>query len=172
MIAGYPNNQCAEIRIVRPPSTAPLQADAVYGEEINVSGQCNNNLAEDTIHYLNRNYAVTYGAKSDLARLDWIRMSGITTQSLGRILHIDVTIRDNDGVLVDQVLANYRSDKGDSGAPVFKITGSSSAILLGQHVGKAKLVNFDGEQAPLYNVTRWGMTVFSPWDQVESTLWG
>lgn len=171
MMVGYPDNQCAEVRIIKRPSTTPLRADAVYGQKI-YTGQCNNNLAEDSIHYQDRNYRVTYGTKSDLTRLDWIHMSGITTESSGQLLHIGVTIRDNDGVLLDQVLANYRSDNGDSGAPVFKMTGGSSAILLGQHVGKAKLVNFDGERAPLHNVTRWEMTVFSPWDNVESELWG
>lgn len=171
MIAGYPDSQCAEVYITKRPTLAPLRADSSYGEERN-SSRCNNNFIEDTIRYSNTNYRVSYGTDSDISRLDRIHMSGITTQDSGQILHIDVTTRDVDGVLKGQVLANYRSANGDSGAPVFKITGDSSATLIGQHVGKAHRVDFDGGTNTAHDVSRWNMVVFSPWDQVESTLWG
>ncbi len=171
LTVGYPDNQCAEVYILKRPHIEPLRSDSAYGEDRNPNSQCNN-FVEDSIRYLSRNYGVSYGTDRDLSRLDRVYMSGITTQSSGKILHIGVTTRDGGGMLFDQVLANYRSDNGDSGAPVFKITGASSAILLGQHVGRADRVNFDGDRTPLYNIEEeWEMRVFSPWSRVESSLW-
>ena len=76
------------------------------------------------------------------------------------------------GVLNDQVVANYHSDMGDSGAPIFSLTGSNTVNLLGQHVGKFCEVDLNSGT----NYGYWcsgntqGLTVFSPWDQVASNL--
>ena len=104
--AGYPDSQCAEVYITKRPHIRPLRVDASYGLDT-TNNQCDNNFVEDTIRYSNTDYRVTYGTRRDISQLDRVHMSGITTESSGRILHVGVSVRDEGGLLLNQALANY-----------------------------------------------------------------
>ena len=127
---------CREIRITYNPHSNPQGADASYGIDTSNSA-CDHNYINNPIHHNGRHYSVIDGTARDIGLNDFIRMVGKTTPtSSGYILDTDVTVKDSRGVLDNQVVANYPSDKGDSGAPIFKRTGPSTAKIIGQHVGK------------------------------------
>ena len=163
---------CKEVKITKDHNYSGAYADAAYGVDTNVDG-CDNSYLNDSIHHNGKKYSVTYGVANDITHNQFVRIGGALTESSGHILDTDVTIKDSHGVLNDQVVANYPSTAGDSGAPIFFITGSSSAKLLGQHVGKACSVDLHSGT----NYGSWcdsnggqGLTIFSPWDQVASHL--
>jgi hypothetical protein len=162
---------CEEVEITYNPYSDPQYADAAYGIDT-YNEDCDHNYVNDSLHFNGNNYSVSYGTANDIYDDRFVRIAGITTTSSGYILDSDVTAKDDLGVLDDQVVANYVSDQGDSGAPIFAITGSSTAKLLGQHVGKFCEVDLNSGTSYGY----WcgggspGLTVFSPWDQVASTL--
>ena len=163
---------CQEVKITKDDNYSGAYADAAYGVDTSVSG-CDNNYLNDSIHYKGKKYSVTYGTASDITHNKFVRIGGALTESSGHILNTDVTIKDVHGVLNDQVVANYPSIEGDSGAPIFSITGSSSAKLLGQHVGKACSVDLHSGTNYGYwcnSNNEQGLTIFSPWDQVASHL--
>lgn len=163
---------CQEVKITKDNNYSGAYADASYGVDT-YNPNCDNNYVNNSIHYNGNNYSVTYGTASDITPNKFIRIAGIMTTSSGYILDTDVTTRTPEGVLNDQVIGSYSSVKGDSGAPIFSLTGLSSAKLLGQHVGRACEVDlYSGT-----NYGRWcdangngGLKFFSPWDQVASHL--
>jgi len=162
---------CDEIKITKDSNYSGAYADAAYGIDTSNSS-CDHSYINDSIIYNGNSYSVSYGTASDITLYKSIKMSGINVQSSGYILDTDVTIRDSHGVLNDQVVGSYTSYPGDSGAPVFEITGSSSAKLLGQHVGKVCEVDLNSRTTYGYwcSSSSSGLTIFSPWDQVVSHL--
>ena len=162
---------CDEVKITKDNNYSGAYADAAYGIDTSVSG-CDHNYINNSITYNGNSYSVSYGTASDITHNKFIRMSGINVQSSGYILDTDVTVRDSHGVLNDQVVGSYDSYIGDSGAPIYSLTGSSTAKLLGQHVGKFCEVDLNSGT----NYGYWcsgssdGLTIFSPWDQVASHL--
>jgi len=111
-----------------------------------------------------------------------IFMNGITTQnSPGYVLDTDVTVFDGiHGLLIDQVMATYNSDEGDSGALIYKVIQDRYVQVFGQHVGKFCSINLSGENNPdrsdfidyCFNDTRpeYKRAIFSHWDNVKSNL--
>lgn len=162
---------CKEVKITKDSNYSGAYADAAYGVDI-YNSSCDHSYINNSITYNGKSYSVSYGTASDITLNKFIRMSGINVQSSGYILDTDVTVRDSQGVLNDQVVGSYASYVGDSGAPIFSITGSSTAKLLGQHVGKFCEVDLNSGM----NFGYWcsgssdGLTIFSPWDQVASHL--
>ena len=83
--------------------------------------------------------------------------------------------KDGLGVLDDQVVANYASAGGDSGAPVFTVTSGTSVKILGQHVGKFCEVDLNSGHPNPYSywcttTPAGALTVFSPWPAVKTKL--
>ncbi len=152
-------------------------ADAAYGIDTVVAG-CDHNYVNNSLRFNGNTYSVTDGTSSDITLNKFIRMAGITNpNSSGYILDTDVTAKDSRGVLDDQVVANYASGSGDSGAPVFTVTSGTSVKILGQHVGKFCEVDLNSGHPNPY--PQWctnpqtgegALTVFSPWPAVKSTL--
>ena len=174
LVGGAP---CTEVKITNDPYSNPQIADASYGVDIVVAG-CDHAYINNSLHYNGNNYSVTDGTSSDITLNKFIRMAGITTpNSSGYILDTDVTAKDGLGVLDDQVVANYASAGGDSGAPVFTITSGTSVKILGQHVGKFCLVDLNSGHPSTYpqwcTNTQTGegaLTIFSPWPAVKTKL--
>lgn len=163
---------CQEVKITKDNNYSGAYADASYGVDT-YNSNCDNNYVNNSIHFNGNNYSVTYGTASDITLYKYIRIAGIITTSSGYILDTDVTARTPEGVLNDQVIGSYSSSVGDSGAPIFSLTGSSSAKLLGQHVGRACEVDLNSGT----NYGWWcdangngGLKFFSPWDQVATHL--
>jgi len=152
------------------PVAARETADAAYATVINPSPSCAHTLVPNTVKYNSNLYTITEGTMSDITVNKFVRMAGIITPtSSGNILDVDVTAKDSQGILDDQVVANYPSAQGDSGAPVISLTGTSTAKILGQHVGKFCLVDLNSGD----NFGQWcgsGLTIFSPWPGVKSNL--
>lgn len=163
---------CEEVKITKDSNSSGDYADAAYGIDTYQSA-CDNSYVNDSIHYNGRSYSVTYATASDIILDKFIRIAGISTTSSGYILDTSVTIKDDRGVLNDQVIGSYSSTQGDSGAPIFSVTGSSSAKLLGQHVGRACEVDLNSGSTYSYwcnSDGSGGLKYFSPWDQVASHL--
>ncbi len=162
---------CNEVKITKDNNYNGAYADAAYGVDT-YNSQCDNAYINDSIHFNGRNYAVTYGTSSDITLNKFIRIAGFHTTSSGYILDTDVTIKDPDGILNDQAIGSYSSTSGDSGAPIFTLTGTSSAKLLGQHVGRACEVDLNSGTNYAYwcNGNAGGLKYFSPWDQVATHL--
>lgn len=163
---------CNEVKITKDNNYSGAYADAAYGIDTNNS-QCGNSYINDSIKHNGNNYSVTYGTASDITLYKFIRIGGINTQSSGYILDTNVTTRDDQGILNDQVIGSYSSVDGDSGAPIYSITGYQQAKLLGQHVGRACEVDLNSGS----NFAYWcgangsgGLKYFSPWDQVATHL--
>ena len=163
---------CQEVKITKNANYDGAHADASYGIDTH-NPDCDNNYVNDSIHYNGKNYSVTYGTSSDIKLHKFIRIAGIMTTSSGYILDTDATTRTPDGVLNDQAIGSYSSTRGDSGAPIFSVTGSSTVKLLGQHVGRACEVDLHSGT----NYGYWcdenrdgGLKFFTPWDQVEAHL--
>ena len=163
---------CQEVQIIKDDNDSGDYADASYGIDTDQL-LCDNDYVNDSIHYNGKHYAVTYGTASDITKYKPITIAGIKTTSSGHILDTDATIRIGVNVLHDQVIGNYASMEGDSGAPIFSIIDTSSVKLLGQHVGRACEV--DLHSGELYG--QWcdsdgqgGLKFFSPWDQVATHL--
>ncbi|WP_233838083.1 S1 family peptidase [Paraburkholderia sp. ZP32-5] len=105
-----------------------------------------------------------------------VAMQGASTQTTlrtGVICAKNVTVTfDDQGVLTDQLLANYRSSGGDSGAPVFYVADGASVYMVGLNVGATLADHADpqpdqGEWPPADNGT---YAVISPWMNVERDL--
>ncbi len=163
---------CQEVRITHDNNYSGAYADASYGFDT-YNSDCDNNYVNDSLHYNGNNYSVTYGTASDITLNKFIRIAGIITTSSGHILDTDVTAKTPEGLLNDQVIGTYSSTNGDSGAPIFSITGSSTVKLLGQHVGRACEVDLNSETNYAYwcnSDMEGGLKFFSPWDQVKSHL--
>lgn len=159
---------CAIGTISYDPSATREFADSAYINMVS-NPACPHTFSQNTIKYGSNTYSVTDGTLSDITLNKFIRMAGVTTPtSSGYILDTDVTAKDNQGILDNQVVANYPSADGDSGAPVFTVTGSSTVKILGQHVGKFYLVDLNSGDTFGY----WSppLTVFSPWPYVKSNL--
>lgn len=167
---------CQEVKITKDSNYSGAYADAAYGIDMNNNSSCNNSFINDSLRYNGNTYSVTYGTASDITLNKFIRMVGMKSGATsGYILDVDVTAKFGNDVLNDQVVGNYASQGGDSGAPIFSITGSSSVKLLGQHVGKACEVDLNSGT----NFAQWcsnpqtgegALTIFSPWDQVATHL--
>ena len=168
---------CTEVQITNAPYSNPQSADASYGIDTVVGG-CDHNYINNSIHFNGNNYSVTDGTGADITLNKFIRMAGITNpNSSGNILDTDVTAKDSLGVLDDQVVANYASGPGDSGAPVFTVTGSSTVKILGQHVGKFCEVDLNSGHPNPYpqwcsnpSTGEGALTVFTPWPAVKTRL--
>ncbi len=176
LIASEPNwggTVCKEVKITKDNNWSGAYADAAYGVDMNNGNNCNNTYENNKIRYNGNSYSVTYGTASDIVLNKPIIMEGMVTTGTSWILDTDATVKFPDGVLNDQAISAYASAGGDSGAPVFELTGSSSAKLLGQHVGRACEIDLNSGT----NYGWWcdangngGLKVFSPWDQVASHL--
>ena len=109
---------------------------------------------------------------SDIRRHLRVYASGaVTGGSTGHITFLDASIRAHGVIMSNQVLANYASTDGDSGAPIFVKTGRDSAKIIGQHVGKICEVILDGRDITFCHHERHrAVTVFSPWPEVKNAL--
>jgi hypothetical protein len=105
-----------------------------------------------------------------------VAMQGASNQTVlreGVICAKNVTVRfDDDGTLTDQLLANYVSSGGDSGAPVFYRAGGASVYMVGLNVGATLADNAtpppdQGTWPPADGDT---YAVISPWMSVERDL--
>lgn len=160
---------CQEVKITKDNNYSGAYADAAYGIDTTVTG-CGHSYINDSVNYNGQNYSVTYGVANDIVLNQQIYKSGINAHTSGYILDVDVTAKPDGIVLNDQVVGNYQSWPGDSGAPIITITGGA-AKLIGQHVGKACEVDLNSGT----NYGYWcngsdGLTIFSPWDQVATHL--
>ncbi|MGY5149912.1 MAG: hypothetical protein ACW9W3_07595 [Candidatus Nitrosopumilus sp. bin_68KS] len=163
---------CQEVKITKDNNYSGAYADAAYGIDT-YNQNCDHDYINDSLRFNGNTYSVTYGTASDITYNKFIRIAGIQTTSSGYILDTDVTTRDPDGILNDQVIGSYSSTGGDSGAPIFSITGSSTVKLLGQHVGRACEVDLNSGTNFGYWCDQYGnggLKYFSPWDQVASHL--
>ncbi|MDD9809859.1 MAG: HYR domain-containing protein [Thaumarchaeota archaeon] len=109
---------------------------------------------------------------------------GRHTQSTGKILHKNVTIKAPDSfegphrIFTDHMIALYSSIKGDSGAPILHVN-SDSTRLLGIHVGRADEIVLDSTGEVLHgdptarNDKGVGIpqfSIFSTWENVRRDL--
>ena len=129
------------------------------------------------LKYMSNIYTVIDGTASDIRRLLRVYAAGaVTGGSTGHIIADGATIRTDGKTLTKQVLANYDSVKGDSGAPVFVMAGQGQAKIIGQHVGKVCEVHrLDGHGERGVRFCEPGhqngiVRVFSPWPEVKNTL--
>lgn len=105
-----------------------------------------------------------------------VSMQGASNQTAlrsGVICAKNVTVTfDDQGVLTDQLLANYVSSGGDSGAPVFYVAGGASVYMVGLNVGAT--LPADVQPAPDEHQwppsTNGTYAVISPWMSVERDL--
>jgi hypothetical protein len=95
-----------------------------------------------------------------------------TTLRTGDICAKNVTVRFSDGgVLRDQLLANYLSVAGDSGAPVFYPLGDGTSVLLvGLNVGAAQPGDTTPQPVGRRTAPDGTYAVISTWRNVESDL--
>ncbi|MDD9825985.1 MAG: hypothetical protein OXU86_04335 [Thaumarchaeota archaeon] len=109
---------------------------------------------------------------------------GRHTQSTGKILHKNVTIKAPDSfegphqIFTDHMIALYSSIEGDSGAPILHVN-SDSTRLLGIHVGRADEIVLDSTGEVLHGdptarddkgrgITQF--SIFSTWENVRRDL--
>ena len=103
-------------------------------------------------------------------------MLGGLTNSNGTVSYLNATVRDDAGILLNQVIATYVSDMTDSGAPVIHYHQNGTANLFGIHVGKVCTMSFNGTIPDTVNDENdckhlpLQLRVFSPWENVESFL--
>lgn len=174
--AGIPGNvNCKEVRIdIAQPQTGNRTSDAVYGTD-RVNRFCDHNYVENSIKYNGNIYSVSDGTAGDIRWLARIYAAGaITGGSTGYIVGTGAVVSDGTTKLINQALGTYRSQDGDSGAPVFVITGPGSAKIIGQHAGTLCYVEeLDGRTEPVrFCDYERDSTVkfFSTWPDVKSTL--
>jgi len=90
-----------------------------------------------------------------------VYLQGAFTQNIskGKVFKKGVTFKGELGTLLNQVLASYDSQEGDSGGPVMYFAPSSTTdvYFIGIHVGR---MNSDGSN----------YAVFSPWEGIKSDL--
>lgn len=94
---------------------------------------------DNKIYYDDTNQLMDVTSFDDPEVGDYVRISGITSglTSSGRVTDIHyMTTYPGYDILYDQCKAEYSSDSGDSGAPVFKITGTSTVCIYGIQSGK------------------------------------
>jgi hypothetical protein len=103
-----------------------------------------------------------------------VSMQGASTQTTlrtGDICAKNVTVTFSDGgVLSDQLLANYVSVTGDSGAPVFYPLDGTSVLLVGLNVGAALPADTHPQPVGRPTAPNGTYAVISPWRNVESDL--
>jgi len=121
------------------------------------------------------------GAKSHMGKT--AEITGAFTQSAGNILYADVTIKHapqgNSIIKTGQVIAEYWSQSGDSGAPITHTDTSGNTKLLGIHVGRAYQLFLEPSGRAVYegNVAAANpaagsasFAVFSPWENISRDL--
>ena len=104
-----------------------------------------------------------------------VAMQGASTKTKlrdGVICAKNVTVTFEDrGVLTGQLLANYLSAEGDSGAPVFHVAGETSVFLVGLNVGVTAPEHADPRPDPHeWPPCKGFYAVVSPWMNVERDL--
>lgn len=105
-----------------------------------------------------------------------VSMQGASTQTAlqtGQICAKNVTVTfDDGGTLEGQLLANYRSIAGDSGAPVFVPHESGNVLLVGLNVGATlpQDVQPPPDQSRFPPYSNGTYAVISPWFNVEADL--
>ena len=167
------NVNCRELRIDFVPTFSTRTSDAIYGSDQFRRG-CDHNYVENSIKYRGSTYSVTDGAASDIRRNLRVYVAGaVTGGSTGHVIADGALVRYPATTMLNQVLANYASMNGDSGAPVFIKTGPGSAKIVGQHVGSMCVVELPGFDKPVRlceDDDRPNVRVFSPWHEVKRTL--
>ena len=98
--------------------------------------------------------------------------STATTLRSGKIRGENVTVTFSDGgKLTGQLLADYKSEKGDSGAPVFTGPQAGSSVeLVGMNVGAAEPDDVDPAPNPKWLPQDGAYAVISPWANIKSDL--
>ncbi len=108
-----------------------------------------------------------------------IQMLNITHTIPGTIKMLDVTIRDEpdivNGTIVNhQILGDYSSKRGNSGAPIITVPEDGNARLIGVHTGKLcqylSTDNLMSSWAPNPNNCAVEWKVISPWEGVVGEL--
>ena len=167
---------CRELRIVYVQPKGERTSDAAYGRDT-VRRDCDHNYVENSIKYMGNVYSVIDGTASDIRRHLVVHAAGaVTGGSTGRIIADGATVRGDGITLTKQVLANYVSTPGDSGAPVFVMAGHGSAKIIGQHVGKmCEIYRIDGYGDRSVRFCEPGhqngiVRIFSPWPEVKNSL--
>jgi hypothetical protein len=97
------------------------------------------------------------------------------TERTGEIGSLKATVKfDDGGILDDQMLANYLSQHGDSGAPVYVKGANDTVTLVGLNVGAALVADItSGAPDPTqYPPIKGTYAVISPWARVSADLGG
>ena len=120
---------------------------------------------------------VAKGGLYDYGRYPYVHILGAETNSGGNVNYMNVTIRSTYTTLLNQATSLYSSVKGDSGAPIIYYHQNGTANLFGIHVGKLCTFNpYGGTPPPPVHseadctYLNYNMNVFSPWENVKSTL--
>jgi hypothetical protein len=99
--------------------------------------------------------------------------SNKTTERFGVIAGANVTVNFADGgVLQGQLLANYLSSDGDSGAPVYVKTNDTEVELVGLNVGgtEPQYTNPQPNQGTYPPASNGTYAIISPWASIEHDL--
>lgn len=104
-----------------------------------------------------------------------VSMQGASTAKTlrnGKIRGDNVTITFSDGgTLTGQLLADYQSEKGDSGAPVFTDPQAGSSVeLIGMNVGAAEPGDTNPTPDPRWLPADGAYAIISPWANIKSDL--
>ncbi len=122
-------------------------------------------------------YKVTGTKDSTHSNLkDQVTMQGSASagKSDGRIEALQATVKFASGsfesqTLSNQVLTNYKSIAGDSGAPVFEDAGGDNVTFLGVNVGEAAASDVVSVgQGPVSHLSEYG--IYSPWESIVREL--
>ena len=94
-----------------------------------------------------------------------------TAESPGKVVSTSATVDfDDGGTLEEQVIADYKTVTGDSGAPVYKKTGGNNVEIIGLNVGGAEPQFVDPQPVDPPNPTTGEYGIVSPWANMETDL--
>ena len=106
-----------------------------------------------------------------------IEIAGVFNDSTGFVKYTNVTAIIDGYVLKEQVMGDYGSRTGDSGAPVFQRIGDDTVRLLGLHNGKACNAGIhDPDGQYTYHYSPCGgnhlapYKIFTKWEDIASSL--
>jgi hypothetical protein len=122
-----------------------------------------------------KSYTVTgiYDAAKPGTEVSMQGASTATTLRNGVVCGTNVTVTFADGgVLTEQLLANYLSTEGDSGAPTFVTINDESVLIVGLNVGSTAPAHTNPAPNPgIYPPAGDGTyAIVTPWNNVERDL--
>ncbi len=104
-----------------------------------------------------------------------LNIAGIFNDGEGGLQYKNATVIMDGYTLVEQAIANYPSQNGDSGAPIYYNLDDDNVQLVGIHVGKGCNITHVDDRSfavPGCNAQNKNAIykVFSPWENVEESL--